>query len=97
MFPLHVLSVDGDGQILGHDSVFVNDLNTCVLQVKTPISQSIIPVELGAVEETTGPGEDGRDGVCGSLVALLPFTVMASYGSYHTKIESARVATKGGK
>ena len=96
MFPLHVLSVDGQGQVLGHDTVLVNGLNASSLEVFAEVLESFVVIELGSVKETASPGEDGGDGVRRGLVALLPFTVVSGDSSYKKLDEKGLIQKKCG-
>jgi len=81
VFPLHILSVDSKGQILGHNTILVDDFNAGSLQVQSKLAERLVIVELGAVEQAAGPGEDRGDGVGAGLVTLLIFTIMPSDSS----------------
>ena len=73
---LHVLAVNGQCKVLGHDSILVDDLHASLLERRAEILQGGVVVELGSVDETTGPREDGSHRVCRSFFALLPLTVV---------------------
>jgi hypothetical protein len=50
MFPLRVLAVDRQSQILGHYPVIVDHLDTRRLEIVTEIAQGVIGVEFGTVQ-----------------------------------------------
>lgn len=81
MLPLHRLSMNGKRKILGHDPVFVDNLDACRLEIMAEVTEGVVAVELRAMQEAPGPCEDGRDGVGGGLVALLPLTIVAGDSS----------------
>lgn len=69
------------GQILGHDAVHVDGVNAGLLEALGKGHQLGGVVELAALDEAAGPGEDGGDGVGGGLAALLVLTVVAGDGA----------------
>jgi len=71
----------GEGQILGHNAVDVNGVNAGLLEALSEGDDLRGAVEGTTLDETTGPGEDGGDGVGGGLVTLLVLAVVASDGS----------------
>lgn len=77
MLALHSLPVDSQCEILCHDAVAVDDLDASSLEILSPCLESSVAVELCAVNQATGPGEDGGNGVGGCLVALLVLAVVA--------------------
>jgi len=68
----------GKGKILGHDTVNVDSVNASLLKALSEGNNIGSVVELSTLDETTGPGEDGGNGVGGGLVTLLVLTVVAS-------------------
>ena len=82
MFPLHLLSMDSQSKILGHDTLLVDQFNTRGFEVFTESEELGVVIEVGSVDETSGPCEDGSNGVGGGFVALLPFTVVSGDGTY---------------
>ena len=72
--------VDDDGQVLGHVTS-LDSLDDDTLEGLAPVLELSIVVELGTVEQTTGPGVHGGDRVGGGLSALLVDTVMAGHGT----------------
>lgn len=68
----------GKGKILGHDTVNIDSVNASLLKALSKGDNLRGVVELATLDETTGPGEDGGNGVGGGLVALLMLTVVAS-------------------
>jgi len=81
VFPLHVLAMDSQCEVLGHDAILVDDLHASLLEGCAEILQGNIVVELGPVDETTGPREDGSHWVRRGFFTLLPFTVVPGDGS----------------
>merc|ERR1719420_613928 len=77
---LEVLAVDAQGQVLGHGAA-LDGLNAGVLEVLAEVGQGGVVVEVGAVLEAGGPGEDGGDRVGGGLLALLPEAPVAGHGA----------------
>lgn len=71
----------GKGKILGHDTVNVDGVNASLLKALGEGNDIGGVVELTTLDETTGPGEDGSNGVGGGLVTLLVLTVVASDGA----------------
>lgn len=67
----------GDGKILGHDAVDIDGVNTGLLEALGESDKLGGIVELATLDKTTGPSEDGGNGVGRGLVALLVFTVVA--------------------
>lgn len=64
-----LLSVDGQSKILGHDSLLSNALHASGLERSAELLKGSVGVELGSEGESSSPGEDGSDGVGGSLVS----------------------------
>lgn len=69
------------GKILGHDAINIDGVNAGLLEALGEGDNLGLVVELATLDETTGPGEDGGNGVGGGLVALLVLTVVASDGA----------------
>ncbi len=74
---LHGLAVDAESKVLGHDAG-LDGLNAGSLESGAEVVEILVLVELGTVSETTGPGEDGGNGVGGGLLALAPGVIVAS-------------------
>ena len=51
MFTLHVLAMDGERQILGHDTLLVNDIDASLFESSAERSERFVLVEAGAVEQ----------------------------------------------
>lgn len=81
VFTSHLGAVLSQSQILGHDAVRVDGLDTCLLQCLGESSDFWRVVELCTVSQTSSPGEDGCHWVGGSFVALLEFSVVSGDGS----------------
>lgn len=73
-------TLDAKGEILGHEAS-LHGFNTSLLEVVGELGKGGVVVELGAVGQTPGPGEDGGDGVGGGLTAGLELAVVAGDGS----------------
>lgn len=71
----------GKGKILGHDTINIDRVNAGLFEALGEGDNLGLVVELATLDETTGPGEDGGNGVGGGLVALLVLTVVASDGA----------------
>lgn len=71
----------GEGKILGHDAVNIDSVDAGLLKALGIGNDIGGVVELATLDETTGPGEDGGNGVGGGLVTLLVLTVVASDGA----------------
>lgn len=69
------------GEILGHDAVNIDSINTSLLEALGESDELGGVVELAALDEAAGPGEDGGDGVGGRLAALLVLAVVAGDGA----------------
>jgi len=78
---LTVLAASGKGKILGHDTIIVDNLDTGTLELLSELDNVGGVVELTTLDETTGPGEDGGNGVGGGLVTLLVLTVVPGDGA----------------
>lgn len=68
-------------EILGHDVVNIDGIDTGLLKSLSERNNVWGLVELSTLDESAGPGEDGGDWVGGGLVALLVLTVVAGDGS----------------
>lgn len=86
VLPLHVLSVNSEGQILRHDAVLVDDLDTGSFKVLAPMAEGFVAVEFSTVQKSSSPSKDRGNGVCGCLVALLPLAIMPRHGAYKNEI-----------
>lgn len=71
----------GKGKILGHDAIDIDGVNAGLLKALGKGNDLGGVVELATLDETTGPGEDGGNGVGGGLVTLLVLTVVAGDGA----------------
>ncbi len=80
VFALHILSVDRERKVLGHDAVLVDDFHARSLERLAELREFGIFIEFGAEEQAARPCEDGRNGVRGGLAALLVFTVVSGDG-----------------
>lgn len=69
------------GQVLGHDAVDVNSVDAGLLEALGKGHQLGGVVELAALDEAAGPGEDGGNGVGRGLAALLVLAVVAGDGA----------------
>lgn len=69
------------GEILGHDAVNIDSINTGFLEALGKGDELGGVVELAALDEAAGPGEDGGDRVGGGLAALLVLAVVAGDGA----------------
>lgn len=63
--------MDSESKILGHHTILINYLNTSFLEFLREGLKLVVPVELCAECETTGPSKDGGDWVCRRLLTLL--------------------------
>ena len=68
-------------QILSHDVIDINGINTRLLKRLSERDDIGSLVELPTLDQTAGPGKDGGDWVGGGLVALLVLTVVAGDGA----------------
>lgn len=80
VLPLHLLSVNGQGQILGHNALLVNSVDASLLELLGEGDESVVSVELAAEGKTTSPGVDGGNRVGAGLLALLVLSEMAGNG-----------------
>ena len=71
----------GNGKILSHDAVNIDGVNAGLLEALGESDELGGVVELATLDKTTGPSEDGGNGVGRGLVALLVFTVVAGDGA----------------
>lgn len=76
-----VLLAARNRQILGHDALAVDDVDAGFLEALGEFDDFGGAVELAALGEAAGPGEDGGDGVGGGRVALLVLAVVAGHGA----------------
>ena len=81
VFSSHFGAVLCQCQILGHDAVHVDGLDTCLLKGLCESSDFGRVIELGSVCETTRPCEDRGDRVGRGLLALLVFSVVSGDSS----------------
>ena len=75
---LHALAVNRQSQIFGHNAVDVDRLNAGLFQIRCELSQRLVLVDLGAVNQATSPSVNGRNTVGRGLVAFLVFAVMSA-------------------
>lgn len=68
-------------QILGHDAIDIDGVDAGLFEALGKGHQLGGVVELAALDEAAGPGEDGGDGVGGRLAALLVLAVVAGDGA----------------
>ena len=81
MFSLHVLAMNCEREVLGHDAINIDDLNAGRLEGLAEMLEWLVAVELGTVEETACPCEYRSNGVRRRLVAFLVLTVVAGDGA----------------
>lgn len=62
--------MNGQSQILSHDIVSLDSINTGLLQIKGKLLQGTVVVQVGTVVQASGPGKDGGDRVSGCGIAL---------------------------
>lgn len=77
---LYLIPVDAYGQILGHVTR-LDGVNDCGLKSVRELAEELVAVQLCSVAETSGPCEDGGDGVGGGGLSLLPLSVVAGDGT----------------
>ena len=63
MFSLHVPAMNGEREVLGHDLVLVDDVETAKLQILREALESVVIVEVGTEGQASCPCEDGSDRV----------------------------------
>ena len=68
-------------KILGHNALLVDNVNTSLLERLGKLDDLGSVVELTTLGKTTGPGEDGGDGVGGGGVSFLVLAVVARDGA----------------
>jgi len=56
-------------------------LDSGSLESLAPVLQTLVGIQLAAVVETFGPGEDGGDAVGASGIAFLVFSPVAGHGA----------------
>lgn len=81
VFSLHLLSMNSQRKILGHDTINVDDLDTRRLEGLAETFEWLVAIEVGTVQEATCPREYRSNGVRRRLVTLLVFTIVASDGT----------------
>eukprot|EP00128_Syssomonas_multiformis_P014375 Colp12_sorted_trinity150504_noHs@5349 len=81
MLALDVLdAIDAPGKILGH-SALGNSVNANILKGLRPVNKALVAIELATVSKTTGPCEDGSNGVGAGLLALLVLAEVTGNGA----------------
>jgi hypothetical protein len=93
---LTVLAAAGKGKILGHDTLLVDNIDTGALELLGESNNIGGVIELSTLDQTTGPGKDGSDGVGGGLAALLVLAVVAGNGTV-SGLGLERLAVRGDK
>lgn len=78
---LTILAATGKSKILGHDALVVDNVDTGALELLGELDDIGGLIKGTTLNKTTGPGEDGSNGVGRGLAALLVFTVVASDGA----------------
>lgn len=78
---LTLLAAASKSKILGHDALLVDNVDTGALELLGEGDNVGGAVELATLHETTGPGENGGNGVGGGLTALLVLTVVTGHGA----------------
>jgi len=72
------LLAHSQGEILGHDSLLIDNVNACLFERLGELDQLGSVVELTSLGKTSAPGKDRCDRVGRCWVALLVLTEMAS-------------------
>src|ERR1700756_1999581 len=75
-----LVGADEEREVLGHVAV-LDGRDADLFQRVGELRKLRIVVELGAVGEAAGPGEDRGDGVCRGLLALLVLAVVTGPGA----------------
>src|SRR6266566_9972243 len=70
-----LVGADQEREILGHEAGF-DGIDADLLQRCGELRQRLVVVELGAMRQPAGPGEDGGDRVGRGFLALLMLAVM---------------------
>ena len=78
---LTVFTAAGKSQILGHDTINIDSVDASLFKGFSKGHNLGGVVELAALGQTTGPGEDRGDGVGAGLAALLVLAVVAGDGA----------------
>jgi len=71
------LLAHSEGEILGHDSLLIDNVNACLFERLGELDQLWSVVELTSLGKTSAPGKDGCDWVGRCWIALLVLTEMA--------------------
>lgn len=80
-FLLNVPSAVGsDGEILGHVTLF-DSFDGDIFEEVSELGEEFVVVKLSSVSKTSGPSEDGGNGVGGCSFTLLPLSVMSGDGT----------------
>ena len=77
MLPLHLLPMNRQRQILGHNPILINNLHTSPLQLLTKQPQPLIPIQLGAMNQPPRPRKNARNRVRARLFTLLVLPIVA--------------------
>lgn len=81
VIPSHVLTLHRQSQILGHDTVLVDDFNTGSFQVLGERLERGGLVQLGSEGKPSGPGKDGGNRVGRGFVTGLVLSVVSGDGT----------------
>lgn len=81
VIPSHVLTLHRQSQILGHDTVLVDDFNTGSFQVLGERLERGGLVQLGSEGKPSGPGKDGGNRVGRGFVTSLVLSVVSGDGT----------------
>lgn len=81
VIPGHVLALHRQSQVLGHDTVLVNDLNTGSFQVLGERLERGGLIQLGSEGKSSGPGKDGGNRVGRGFMTGLVLSVVSGDGT----------------
>jgi hypothetical protein len=73
VLPLHSLPVDTECEILRHDSIAVDGIDTACLEVASELDETLVLVPLAREYQSSRPGKDGGDRVGRGLSALMSY------------------------
>lgn len=78
---LTLLAAASKSKILGHDALLVDNVDTGALELLGELNDFRSLIEGTTLNKTTGPGEDGSNGVGRGLAALLVLAVVTGDGA----------------
>lgn len=79
MLALHVLAMDSEGKIFGHDAILINGIYASFFQCLCKGNELFVFVKLSSEHESSCPGIDGSHAVRTRFVALLVLAIVSRH------------------